>query len=200
MSKIVFDEPIIRIRQEKIRFPKICPVCTEPATKKTRVTIVPGKKEYITPSHRPGFTPSQRRRLGFKPPETRTFLIPVCEDHYFYDESDCRFRSTCVCFNGILFSVVLFATFISGNDLSVGRGLNLWYVGLLSIFIISLIGSAIAFRPKPIQDAIRVVGFDLGAQHVWLKLKNPEYQERFVEENAMNVDLVKWIIKAPSRT
>ncbi|TXT54111.1 MAG: hypothetical protein BAJATHORv1_90060 [Candidatus Thorarchaeota archaeon] len=200
MSKIVFETPVIRIRAEKIRFPRVCPVCTAPARSTTRVTATPGRKEYISPSYRLGFTPSAKKRLGIQPPESRTFLVPVCSDHQYEGGNDWRFRSLCMCFNGILFSIVFFSTLIFGSDLSIGRGINLWYFGLLGLFIISLIGSVLAFRPQPIQDAVRIMGFDRGARYVWFQFKNPEYRERFIQENAMDVELVKWIVKAPPKS
>ena len=52
-----------------------------------------------------------------------------------------------------------------------------------------------SFRPNALESAFEIVGFDFDVQYVWLKLKNPDYREKFVQENPMNVELVNWIIK-----
>ncbi|MHA2071006.1 MAG: hypothetical protein ACW985_04410 [Candidatus Thorarchaeota archaeon] len=51
-------------------------------------------------------------------------------------------------------------------------------------------------RPGPVEDAIKIIGFDGGFQHIWIQFKRTQYRDEFMKENAMTAELVKWIQRA----
>jgi len=194
-QKTIFKEPIVRVKASGIIFPKICPVCGESANVKTRMSTIPNKKSYLRPSWDPAFTPSARRRMGISSPPMSTFLIPVCEDHAIYDESDCRYRTLCIICNGLIIAMAVFSLMSVGSDLWLGRGFGMW--GFIAIFLISTVfaSSLVAFRARPLEQAVKIIGFDYGAQYIWIAFKDSEYRRRFLEENEMNAELVRWIVR-----
>jgi hypothetical protein len=194
--KKVFKEPIVRVKAAGIHFPKVCPVCGNPARAKTRMTTIPNKKTWLRPSWDPAFTPSARRRFGISAPPSSTFLIPVCEEHVIEDESDCRYRTLCMICNGIVIAIAVFSLMSVGSDLWLGRGFSVWgYIAALLI-ITTMASTLLAFRARPLEASVKIVGFDYAAQYVWIAFRDPEYRRRFLEENEMNAELVRWIVRA----
>ncbi|MHA2423242.1 MAG: hypothetical protein ACXAEF_00510 [Candidatus Thorarchaeota archaeon] len=195
-QKEFFKDPVIRIPLDRIRFPRICPICGEKATKPARVAATPGKNRFLRPEWDPAFYPSVRRRQGLQPPETKSMLLNVCDEHYKSDEGDTNYKVVCLAGNGLLAAAFLFSLFTIGGDLWIGRTLNPISVAILALFPLSLVVTILAFRAGPLAASVKIVGFDSGLQNVWLQFKREDYREAFMEENAMTAELVSWIMRS----
>ncbi len=194
-QKEFFKEPVIRVPVNKIRFPDICPICGAKATRPARVAATPGKNRPLRAPY-PVLYPSARRGLGIIPPETKSLLLNVCDEHYKSDEGDSNYKVVCFVGNGLLAAAFMFALFVIGSDLWIGRELDPLPLSILVIFPISLLVTIIAFRAGPLAASVRIVGFDSHLQNVWLNFRRSDYRDAFMEENTMNAELVRWIIRS----
>ena len=190
-NKKVFNEPLVRARISRHRFPKSCPVCGEPPTATTLITTSPKKKRYLRPQWDPAFY----SQSGLSLPQKKTFLIPVCDDHEMLDDGEWRLRGIVSLFVAVVASSSIFVLMFAGSDIWNGYGIRPWVPGYFLILAISIILGYFAFRPNVLESAVKIIGFDFDVQYVWLYLKNPEYRRKFIEENKMNAELVSWIVK-----
>lgn len=117
--KEYFKEPIIRVSTTRIRCPAICPVCGSNATKTMRISAVPGRKQWLRPEWDHDW--SDTRRFGNSLSQGQMFIVPVCEDHYYGDESKCRLRLLCVVADGILMAMSFLAVASIGSDFWLGQ-------------------------------------------------------------------------------
>ncbi len=195
-ERIEFDHPIVRIATDKIRFPRKCPVCGAAATEVTRVTVVPGRKQYLRSTWDPAYNPALRKQMGMSLPETRMLLIPVCEDHLYSDEDYYRYKMLCVIVDGLSMVMLTFALLTLGGNLWRGVSSDAWIYGAIAFGVASFAISITAFRPKPIESAVKIVGFDGGLQNIWLDFKNREYRDEFMKENPMTAELVSWVVRS----
>jgi hypothetical protein len=193
-KKEYFDKPVVRADTQQIRYPRICPVCTERATKVARISIRPGK-QYLRPTWDPRFYPRARRRMGPVSAEMKTIAIPVCEDHLYYDESDCRLKMICLIGNGFFGAFFMFAFFSFGNSFWLGMTISNWFFLSFGIFLASLFATSFVFRPNTFQKHVRLVGFDTGLQYVWFEFKNESYRDEFLKENPMSAELITWVVR-----
>jgi hypothetical protein len=120
----------------------------------------------------------------------------VCEDHYYTDESEDRYKTLCLVVDGLAMALMLFALLSLGDSISRSRMISPWVFLFTGIFAVSMIFSAIAFRPNPLARAVRIIGFDAGMQNALLAFKEPSYRNEFVKENPMTSELVTWVMKA----
>jgi len=127
--------------------------------------------------------------------QAQTFIVPVCEDHYYGDESKCRYRLLCVVADGILMAMSFLALASIGSDFWLGRTNASWAYPVLSFFAVAIVLSYFAFKLDPFESGFRIIGFDAGMQHIWLQLKNHEYRDAFLNENPTSSELVNWIVK-----
>jgi hypothetical protein len=194
--KEVFKEPLVRVPVDRVRFPSICPICGDKASKSARIVATPGKSRFLRPEWDPAFHPAIRRRHGLKPPETKSLLLFVCDEHYKSDEGDTNYKVVCLAGNGLLAAAFLFALFAIGGDLWIGRSLNPISLTILVLFPLSLLVTIVAFRSGQLAGAVKIVGFDSGFQNVWFLFKREDYRDAFMEENAMSAELVSWIIRS----
>jgi len=181
-QKEVFKEPVIRVPINKIRFPDICPICGEKATKPARVASTPGKKRSLRAPY-PVLCPSARRGQGIIPPEIKSLRLNVCDEHYKSDEGDSNYKVVCFAGNGLLAAAFMFALFVIGSDLWIGRALDPLPLSILVIFPLSLLLTIVAFRAGPLAASVKIVGFDSGLQNVWLQFRRSDYRDVFMEEN-----------------
>ena len=193
--KVVFEEPVVRVPLDKVRFPRVCPICTDKTTEHVRISVVPGKHMSLTPSSDAMYTRRVLRPPGYQPPRTKYFMVPVCDEHHYTDEGDYRYKSYCLVFDGIALTMVIFGLLMSGDLLWRGQLPGFWLFIILSIFAIFLALTYVLFQPGPIESAVRVIGFDASLRNVWFEFKNPEYREAFMRENEMHAELVRWIMK-----
>ncbi len=193
-TKHVFDEPVVRVKTDSVRFPNVCPVCGVRATKISRIVFT-HRKEWLLRSWDPLYSRRGLRLRGLANPEMTSFRVPVCEDHYLTDESECRYRLLCTICDGLLIAVILFAAMSFFNALWAGHSPSVWVGVAIILSTVALIASYIAFSPRPFEDAVRIIGFDHGTAYVWFEFKNPEYRDLFYKENEMNAELVKWVIR-----
>ena len=182
-----FEDPIIRIGIEEARFPRMCPICGKPASRLARVVAAPNGNPH--PSHR---TSSKARLLD---PGTKSLLVYMCDEHYESDDGRERSKFICALFNAMLASILLIGTMAAGGDLWYGRPINPLFFVIVSLFALGLILSIPTFRPGPLESAVRIVGFDAGFRNMWLQLTNHVFRERFIQENALKLELVRWIKK-----
>lgn len=194
-ERIEFDEPVVRVPIDKMRFPKICPVCGAAATEVSRITVTPGRKQYLRPMWDPAYNPDLRKRIGVPISETRMLLIPVCEDHLYSDEDYWRYKMLCLIVDGLMMALLTFALLTLGGNLWRGASSDPWIFGAIALGVASFIMSIAAFRPKSIETAVKIVGFDGGLQNIWLGFKNREYRDEFMKENPMTAELVSWVIR-----
>jgi hypothetical protein len=193
--KEYFDEPIVRTKAEKINFPKICPVCGAPATEISIMSATYGSRKR---DYRP---PSRFSHIGLgsaaKGKETRFFRVPVCEDHYVSEDEDLGGQKAyCIVFDVIGFALVFFALVMTSHDLRLGRPIASWVYTVVVIFVLMLVITRFVFNMNPLESAIRIIGFDKNMINIWFEFKNLEYRDKFVEENPLNAELVKWIMRA----
>jgi hypothetical protein len=195
-EKKYFKEPLVRVKMSWLHFPKICPVCCSPSTSTTRITTTPRNKQWLRPHWNPSFYAGDRRRLGLPIPESKSFLVPVCEEHSIADEGNIRMRGLAMLLAAILSGMSVFALIFIGYDISSGRGIHpITTVYILGLFL-SLVFGYVAFRPNALESSVKIIGFDFDLQNVWLQLKNPEYRLRFVQENQLGSEYVNWIVMA----
>ncbi|TFF96809.1 hypothetical protein EU546_00555 [Candidatus Thorarchaeota archaeon] len=195
-KRVEFEKPIVRVNLDKIRFPKRCPVCGVRADSVTRITVIPGEKQYFRPLGDIHFLPSGRPFFERPDPERKkTLMVPVCQEHKYVAEEECRFRVLCIISDGILMAMTLFAIFNITNDITLSRLSGLWTYGVIGLFGLALGLTYVTFRPRAVEQAVRIVGFDNGFQYVWLELENEAYREAFLEENKMHAELVSWVVK-----
>jgi hypothetical protein len=193
--KQYFDEPIVKAKTERIIFPNICPVCGEPATETSIITATHGKRDrYYGPPPRASY---MGLGAGVKGKATRFFRVPVCADHYISEDDDnWGHKSFCIVFDVIGIVLVIFALIVTNHDLQSGRPVASWVYMILVIFVIMIASTRLVFNMNPLESAIRIIGFDRNMINVWFKFKNQEYRDKFVEENPMSAELVKWIVRA----
>ncbi|MFW9850364.1 MAG: hypothetical protein ACFFF4_14625, partial [Candidatus Thorarchaeota archaeon] len=121
--------------------------------------------------------------------------VYVCDEHYKSDEGSARPRVACTFGSGVMVSILLFAVMIAGGDLWAGRPINNVFYFVLLLFSVVLVFNILAFKPGPLESSIKVIGFDLGFRNMWIQFKRTDYRDRFVEENPLKVELVRWIAK-----
>ncbi|MFW9908481.1 MAG: hypothetical protein ACFFEF_07890 [Candidatus Thorarchaeota archaeon] len=182
-----FKEPIVRIGIEDARFPRSCPVCGADGEHITRIWASPHKMG------NPRYPKRTSPRIGSK--GTKALLVYVCDEHHQSDEGSDNSRIACTVGNGLMVALLLFAILNAGGDIWAGRPINPIFFVVVFLFVIVIALSIAAFKPGPLERSIRVVGFDLGFQNMWLQFKRPEYRDQFLEENALKAELVRWISK-----
>ncbi|MGY5858388.1 MAG: hypothetical protein RTU63_03390 [Candidatus Thorarchaeota archaeon] len=195
-NKKVFNEPIVRAKINRVRFPKICPVCGAPATNTTSLSTRPQNKRWLRPHWDPGFYALDRKRLGLTLAEKKSFLIQVCENHHATDDAELRMRGITSFILTIVASASIFAIMFAGSDYWAGRGISPWVYAYIFVLGASLLLGVIAFRPNPLEAALKIIGFDFDVQYVWFRMKDADYRNRFIADNEMNAELVTWIVKA----
>jgi len=192
-QKQYFEEPVVRVELSKVRFPNLCPVCGVAASIPSRITLTSGKSESMSRSM------NLRGRIPQIPqPKMRALRFFVCEDHYDTDEGEDRYKSFCLIIDGFTMAFFFFGLLFLGDAFSRGRPIPFWSVAFSVLFAISLFASWIAFRPKALQRAVKIVGFDSSMQNVLLAFENKSYQEAVIRENPMTSELVSWIVKPGS--
>ena len=90
-QRTFFDEPIVRAKVSRVRFPKACPVCGAPANKHARISTTPRRKVWLRPHWDPSFNMRNRNRL--ENTEIKSFVVDVCEDHVMSDDAELKIRS-----------------------------------------------------------------------------------------------------------
>ena len=192
-SRQHFNEPIVRAKISRIRFPKTCPVCGAPATKTARISTNPGRKVWLRPSWDPKFNPWGKNQFGNA--VTKSFLVDVCENHAMSDNAEMRVRGLSSIIASIVAAASFFALFYAGSDYWAGRAVSPWVYSYLLILVFSLFFVYISFRPSALESSFKIIGFDFELQHVWLAMSNPLYRDIFMKENPMAAELVSWIVK-----
>ncbi|MHA2119161.1 MAG: hypothetical protein ACW98J_09595 [Candidatus Thorarchaeota archaeon] len=190
--RVTFKDPLIRVRVSRVIFPKLCPVCGREANHTNKVVITPKKTQYLSLGP---MTPYDRRRMGIPSPEVKTFHVYACEDHSLDDGGIMRLRAISAFYALLALCMLVFAFIFIGSDIHLGRPVTIW-TGLFFVFVGAVMTLAyVAFRPYGLEAAFRVIGFDYDFQHVWLQLQNPAYRNAMIERNAMDAELVSWIVR-----
>ena len=188
-----FDEPIVRAKVSRIRFPKTCPVCGAPTSKMARISTNPGRKVWLRPYWDPKFSALGKNRLANA--ETKSFLVEVCEDHSVSDNAEMRIRGLSTVVASIVAGVSIFALIYAGADFWAGRSVSPWVYSYILILSLSMLFVYVAFRPSALEASFRIIGFDFDLQHVWFAMRNSTYRDTFVNENPIAAELVTWIVK-----
>jgi hypothetical protein len=192
-ERVVFKEPIVRAETQRLRFPDICPVCGDPAEDLMPITIIPNQYKSLRPSL--DYGPSYYvRKLDSSPtPVKKIFQIPVCAIHHYTDEGAGQYKSYCIVFDGLALVYLILSLLTFGNQFWSGNSPSPWVVFAAAIFTTFLIITYALFRPGPVEDAVKIIGFDGGFSHVWIQFKRAQYRDEFMKENAMTAELVNWI-------
>ncbi|MHA1903576.1 MAG: hypothetical protein ACXADL_06110 [Candidatus Thorarchaeota archaeon] len=185
--RVFFKEPIVKVGIEGARFPQICPICEDPASRSAKIHASPKKLE------NPRLAQSKWPRLSSS--GTKVILLYVCDEHYQSDEGRENSKIVCMMGNAVVVSLLLFGFMIAGSDLWAGRAINPIFFGLVFSFIIVLIVTSQTFRPGKLESAVKILGFDLGFKNMWLQFGRSGYRDRFMQENPMKAELVNWITK-----
>ena len=122
--------------------------------------------------------------------------MEVCEDHSVADNAEMKARSLATLVASIVVAISMLALIFAGADYWAGRPVSPWIYSYLLVLLLSGLFVFVAFRPSALEDSIRIIGFDFELQYVWLAMKNPIYRATFVNENPVDAELVKWIVKA----
>ena len=191
----IFSEPLVRVKISRLRFPTSCPVCGEPTTTNTLISTSPKRKRYLRPHWDPAFSAQSRKQFGLSLPQKKTFLIPVCDDHELLDDGEWRLKGIVSLIVAVIASSSIFVLMFAGSDIWNGYGIRSWVSGYFLVLAISIIIGYLAFRPRLLERAVKIIGFDFDVQYVWFYLKDPEYRRKFIEMNEMNAELVSWIVK-----
>lgn len=194
-QRYYFEEPVVRINLARGHFPKICPVCGNKATKLARITIVAGRQQYLLRSWDPYYSPSIRRRQDLPKMKMKVLPIYTCDDHYFSDDGQERYKTLCIIIDGFAMAFLFFGLLFIGDSLNRGRSIGFWPMIFIAFFALSMFFSWLAFRPNLIERAVRIVGFDSGMQNVILEFRNKAYRDAVLEANPMSSELISWIVK-----
>ena len=197
-QKLYLDEPAVRVELSRVRFPKICPVCGDPASILSRITLSSRGSKYLSRTWDPYFTASSRVRAKLPQPKQRVLPIYVCENHYHTDDGEDRYKSCCFIVDGFALAFFVFGLFFLGDSFYRGRPIPFWSMAFTAFFGFSLFLTWIAFRPNALQRAVKIIGFDPGIQNILLVFKNEMYRETVIQENPMASELVSWIVKPGS--
>jgi hypothetical protein len=196
-KKYYFDEPLVRVSLSRVQFPKICPVCSAPSTTTTGFIVVKGGNQYLRHKthYDTVFTPWGKRNQDSIAPNSKVLEINVCEKHYYSDEGEDRCKSLCIVADGLTMAFMAFGLLFLGDSISRGREISPWVTIFTAIFAISMVMTAIAFRPNALARAVRIIGFDAGMQNILLAFKSNLYRDQFIKENSMHSELISWIVK-----
>ena len=99
-------------------------------------------------------------------------------------------------FDGLALTYLIIALLAFGNDFWSRGRLSPWLLFAIAIFGTFLVLTYALLRPGPVEDAIKIIGFDGGIHHIWIQFKRTQYRDEFMKENAMTAELVKWIQRA----
>jgi len=191
--RLYFNEPIVRTKVNRVRFPKICPVCGSPANKTTRISTNPGRKVWLRPNFDPYFNHWGKNQLANA--ESKSFIVDVCEDHLVSDNAELRMRGLSSIIASLVAGISIFALIYAGADYWARRPVSPWVYSYVLILALSLSFAYISFRPSALEASFRIIGFDFELQYVWFALSNPSYRDLFLKENSHHAELVTWIVK-----
>jgi hypothetical protein len=187
-----FDEPIVKAKVTRVRFPKTCPVCGAPATKYAGISSRSRRKVWLRPHWDPRFGVRKNRSVEDL---TKTFIVDVCEDHVMTDNAELKLRGLSMVIASIISGVSILALIYAGSDYWLGRPVSPWVYSYIFILSLSLLLGYVAFRPSALESSIQIIGFDFEKQYVWLRLKNQEYLDQFISQNPIDTELVNWVVK-----
>jgi hypothetical protein len=191
--RLHFEEPIVRAKVNRIRFPNTCPVCGAPASKAACISATPKRKIWIRPYFDPRSYPWGKNQATNN--EGKSFLVGVCDDHSVSDNAELRVRGLSSIVASIVAGISIFALIYAGADYWVGRPVSPWVFSYLIILSLSLLFVYLAFRPSALEASFKIIGFDFDLQYVWFAMSNSMYRDQFVQENSLDAELVSWIVK-----
>jgi hypothetical protein len=184
-----FDEPIVRVPFDRVRFPKECPICGAPASHNAKIIASPNRMD--NPRYRAGpITPRVMSR------NARILWVHVCDEHHGSDEGLGRLKLSCTLCDGLLIAMFFVAIMSLGADYVYQRPSGSLPFLVFGAIIVAAVISFFAFRIGPLENSIRIVGFDHAFQNIWLQFKRSEYRDAFIQENSMYAELVDWVLIA----
>ncbi len=174
----------IRVTVDRLRLPRLCPVCGTKANDYVRILLRDNKADDAG-----SFTANvmwspyahQWRRWGGG--DVLTLSVAVCSAHRF--SYDSVYRTRTVCLIAVAFTAVaaLLSAGVISSALQLGTEVPLWSLALVALFVITLFSTGYVFRPAPVERAFRVLSFDPGSREIVVSLSNPAYRQAFLEEN-----------------
>ncbi|MFX1604776.1 MAG: hypothetical protein ACFFDD_02610 [Promethearchaeota archaeon] len=191
--RVYFDEPLVRVKVSRIRFPKTCPVCGAQTSKIARISTTPRRNFWIRPYFNPVLSTLGKNQVTQD--EIKSFLVDVCEDHTVSDNAELRARSLSIIVAAVMAGISIYALIQGGADYWVGRPVSPWVYSCMLILSFSLLFVYLAFRPSALEASLRIIGFDFDLQYVWFAMSNPIYRNLFMQENPLDAELVSWVVK-----
>ncbi len=193
----LLKEPLVKAEVERIHFPQLCPVCGAPASSTNRVTVALDLNHPLRPSWEYGYS-VQRLFAKWTQNTLRTLFVPVCEKHEYVGQDYCRLRVACILSDALAVTAACLAGLILGDSVWRGEPLPEWLPGILLLLGAAAASTYLAFRPRAIESAVRIVGVDPGLRHVFVLFRNAKYRDEFLRDNSMSSELVNWIARGKS--
>jgi len=135
-QRTYFDEPIVRAKLTRVRFPKTCPVCGAPATKYAGISSSSRRKVWLRPQWDPRFHVRRNRSVEDL---SKTFIVDVCEDHEMADNAELKLRGLSMLIASIISGVSILALIYAGSDYWLGRPVSPWIYSYIFILSLSLL-------------------------------------------------------------
>ena len=178
--KAITSESVLKVRFNRIQFPNFCPVCLQPATEITKVMFVSGSHygRYNFHIYKPG--------SGLR----SVIRVPTCDLHTFQGIRE-EHKVYWFFFTMVAFVPILFLVYGTTNAFFLGRDILPNLLGLVLLGLIVSLITLFIFWPRSIQRYFKVLDIVSNDIDILLKLKNLDYQDMFVEMNAMHVSIIR---------
>ncbi len=182
------DSALIRCTLSKIAFPEICPVCLEDPEDLVAITIIErplGEKgddrTYAALKHR-----TSKADIALEAARGATTLwVPTCLRHGSGSVRSDRMRLISAAGFFILFYPILYfflAARSSGSYIDT-IGFTVSVILLLFIFLYG-------YFPRALERHVKVIELEYSKDKVYLRIRNPDYFQQFLNLNEMHCDMV----------
>jgi len=174
------EEFLVRLESADIKFPKVCPICGEPATKKGIILTSLRIRSNPRFSPRSGYIQWPRQ----PPTHVRKGLdIPICEQHFLSDAAKKRIRGPSGVCGGLLVLLLLFVITNVVFRLMDRMPVSFyWYLLLVLSLGLSVI-TLLQLGPSELDTAISIKRVEIGSSWIVLKLRNQWYLDELLRLN-----------------
>ncbi len=186
---------IMKVMIGKVKFPEICPVCTQVADDVTTMTLNDNTFLDVSPSSGmlvkiPSIAGRYRHHNYTSSSGTKRIIrVPTCELHKHKEIRD-AFKTFWFLMSVISIAPILFLLYGTTNAIYYGGDVLLNLFGL--ILVAGTVSALTAFihYPRPFQRAFEIIGFRSDNQEIYLRIQNPTYLAEFLTINEMFVSVI----------
>ncbi|MHA2424056.1 MAG: hypothetical protein ACXAEF_04665 [Candidatus Thorarchaeota archaeon] len=176
----------------KVVFPEICPVCMNEAEDLVALTMMETKERWTETRSLVGGWAKSQDRADVILEQARggtTFWIPACLQHGSGSVTTPRKKTMSAI--GFLFLLYPFIFYVLGiaAALEFSRPLTDYVMPLAIIFGLIVLDIAYGFYPRALERNLKIWDFSIAKDRVTIVIKNNEYRELFLEQNALHADL-----------